>query len=204
MEDGDTGHDGHGDETHEEENHEEEIHEEAEYDEHIWTSPVNAISIAEAIAGKLGTLDPGNSDIYRNNCRRYVSELKELDDSFRQIVRNAKRNMVIFGDRFPLMYFVGEYGIDYYAAFPGCSAETEPSVATMTFLIDKVNENNIPVVFKTELSNDNIARIISEETGAGVRTFYACHNVSADDFRRGFSYIDMMRENAVVLKEALD
>lgn len=208
-EDGDNGHDGHGhdghgDETHEEENHEEENHEEAEYDEHIWTSPVNAISIAEAIAGELGTLDPGNSDTYRNNCKRYVSELKELDDSFRQIVRNAKRNLVIFGDRFPLMYFVGEYGIDYYAAFPGCSAETEPSVATMTFLIDKVNENNIPVVFKTELSNDNIARIISEETGAGVRTFYACHNVSADDFRRGFSYIDMMRENAVVLKEALD
>lgn len=191
-----------GHHEHAEADEHEEEHE--EYDEHIWTSPVNAISIAEAIAKELVVLDEDNADIYRKNCDRYVSELKDVDSQFRQIVQNAKRNIVIFGDRFPLMYFVGEYGIDYYAAFPGCSAETEPSVGTMTFLIDRMKENKLPIVFKTELSNDNIARTISEETGAGVRTFYACHNVSADDFERGFSYLDMMRENAVVLKEALN
>lgn len=183
--------------------HEDE-HDHEEYDEHIWTSPLNAVSIAEAIANELVVLDEDNADIYRKNCDGYVSELKDLDSQFRQIVQNAKRNVVIFGDRFPLMYFVGEYGLDYYAAFPGCSAETEPSVGTMTFLIDKMRENKLPVVFKTELSNDNIARTISEETGAKIRTFYACHNVSAEDFERGFSYLDMMRENVKVLKEALN
>ena len=145
---------------------------------------------------------PGNESVVSEGefkgrkLNELLAEMKEKlvgEDNYRR-----------FGDRFPLMYFVAEYGLDYYAAFPGCSAETEPSVGTMTFLIDKMKENRIPVVFKTELSNDNIARTISEETGAKVRTFYACHNVSAEDYERGFSYLDMMKENVEVLKEALN
>jgi len=175
-----------------------------EYDEHIWASPLNVVSIAQVITEELVKIDSGNEAYYEANCRQYTDELMEIDKSIRNIVANGKRKELIFGDRFPVRYFVEEYGLDYYAAFPGCSAEAEPSVATITFLIDKVKEDKVPIILKTELSNDNISKVIATETGTDVRTFYACHNISRQDYELGVTYIEQMKKNAEVLEEALN
>ncbi len=110
---------------------------------------------------------------------------------------------MVFGDRFPLRYFADEYGLDYYAAFPGCSTETEPSVSTIKFLVDKVKSEKIPVVFYIEFSNHKTADSISEATGAKALLFHSCHNVSQKDRDEGKNYVSIMKENAVNLKEAL-
>lgn len=110
--------------------------------------------------------------------------MKDLDEEFRSLIDNAKRKEVIFGDRFPLRYFVETYGLTYYAAFPGCTSESEPSAKTVAFLIDKVKTDNIPVIFTIELSNGNIAKTIAKSTGTKVLTFYTCHNISKDDLKK--------------------
>ena len=178
--------------------------EETEYDEHIWTSPVNAIILVNGICDTLCEKDPKNADEYRKNAESYVSELEKLDSEFRSTVKNAKRKTLLFGDRFPFLYFVREYGLDYFAAFPGCSSETEPNAATIAFLIDKANEERIPVILMESMSNGNIANAIGEETGGKVLSLYACHNISAEDFENGETYLSLMRKNLLVLKEALN
>lgn len=176
--------------------------EEAEYDEHVWTSPLNALKIAEAITDKLTVLDAKNAEGYRNNFETLKVGLLRLDEEFRAIADATENKTLIFADRFPLLYFVKEYGFEYYAAFPGCSANTEPSAKTLAFLINKIKDENIPVIFKIELSNDNIAFAVSEETGAKILTFYSCHNVSKADFENGETYISLMNKNIDALKEA--
>lgn len=180
---------------------EESVH---EIDEHVWTSPVNASEIAGHIRDILIEADPKNSDIYAANTQAYQEELSELDSQFRQIVDSAKRHVLIFGDRFPFRYFADEYGIEYYAAFPGCAGDTEPSAAVMVYLIDKTKEEKVPGILKMELTNDDIAAAIAEATDTEVRVFYSCHNLSADDFENGETYLSMMRKNAETLKEVLN
>lgn len=175
-----------------------------EWDEHVWTSPVNAALICEAITNVLLELDEANASEYRQNMERYGAELEALDREFRDIVSAAERDVLVFGDRFPLRYFVEEYGLKYYAAFPGCASETEASAATIAFLIDEVNRDKIPVVFKIELSSENMANAIAEEAGAKAETFYTGHNLSRQDFENGETYISLMRKNKEVLKEALN
>jgi zinc transport system substrate-binding protein len=119
------------------------------------------------------------------------------------LVDAAARKTIVFGDRFPFRYFADAYGLDYDAAFPGCSTETEASAATVKLLIDKVNAEKIPVVFHIELSNENISNTISEATGAKVLLLHACHNISKADFEAGKTYIDLMTANVDALKEAL-
>ena len=119
------------------------------------------------------------------------------------MVTGADRNVIIFGDRFPLLYFVREYGLDYYAAFPGCASETEPSAATVAFLIDTVKREKVPVIFYIELSNHKVADAIGECTGTKTAQFNTCHNISYDDFKAGESYVSLMRENVAILREAL-
>lgn len=181
----------------------EEDHDHEEADEHVWTSPVNAAVITARIAEAMEEKDPANAALYRENAEAYIGELKRLDDSFRRLTESAVRRTLVFGDRFPLRYFAEEYGLDYYAAFPGCSADCEPSAATMAFLINKVRQEQIPVVFCIEFSNGNIARAICETTGAAPMTFYSCHNVTADQMKAGVTYIDMMEDNLLVLEKAL-
>ena len=189
---------------HEDEGHDhEEDHDHEEADEHVWTSPVNAAVITARIAEAMEEKDPANAALYRENAEAYIGELKRLDDSFRRLTESAVRRTLVFGDRFPLRYFAEEYGLDYYAAFPGCSADCEPSAATMAFLINKVRQEQIPVVFCIEFSNGNIARAICETTGAIPMTFYSCHNVTADQMQAGVTYIDMMEDNLAVLEKAL-
>jgi zinc transport system substrate-binding protein len=110
---------------------------------------------------------------------------------------------MIFGDRFPFRYFAEEYGLDYRAAFPGCSAESEPGAKTVAYLIDKVRQEQIPYIFYIEFSNQKIAKSIQEETGAEPLLFHSCHNLSADEMKQGVTYLELMKENAENLKEAL-
>lgn len=179
------------------------LHEE-EYDEHVWTSPKNAMLITQAICDALCEIDPDNAGQYQANTADYLTQLEELDAAFREVIGDAQRDTLFFGDRFPLLYFVREYGLNYYAAFPGCASETEPSAATVAKLIDLVREEAAPVVYQIELSNGNIARSIADSSGARVETFYTCHNITADDFNAGETYLSLMQRNVDSLKEALN
>ena len=188
-----------------EEAHENDGHdEETEYDEHVWTSPVNAVKIVNQITEAVCEADEENSEYYRQNSADYVEKLNKLDESFKEVVSAAQRNTVVFGDRFPLRYFVDEYGLDYYAAFPGCASDTEPSAATVAFLIDKVKAEKIPVVFCIEMSNGKMADTICEATGAKKITFNSCHNITKNDFENGETYLSLMEKNVEYLREALN
>lgn len=178
--------------------------EEADLDEHVWTSPENAIKIVESIRDELCSIDEENSGTYKTNADAYLKELNALNDNIKEIVKTGKRDTVVFGDRFPMRYFADCYDISYYAAFPGCSTDSEPSASTIAFLIDKVKEENIPVIFSIEFSNQKVAKTISEATGAKIYEFHSCHNVTSDDFKNGASYLSLMTRNAEVLKEALN
>ena len=181
-----------------------EVHSVHEIDEHVWTSPVNAALIVEQIKEVLIGADPANRASYEKNAAAYEEALSELDQEFREVTENAEHSLLVFGDRFPFRYFADEYGLDYYAAFPGCAGDTEPSAATMAFLIDKVKEENVPAVLKMELSNEDIANGIAEATGTEVKVFYSCHNLSAGDFENGETYLSMMQKNVETLKEVLN
>ena len=202
-EDYDDVHGGHTDEA-DEADGEDEAESPPAADEHVWTSPVNASLIAEQIKNVLSKADPDNRGMYEENTLAYQEQLAELDGQFREVVDHAKRNIMIFGDRFPFRYFADEYGLEYYAAFPGCAGDTEPSAATMAFLIEKVKEEKVPAVLKMELSSADIANAIAEATGTEVKVFYSCHNLSADDFENGETYLSMMQKNVETLKEVLN
>lgn len=188
MDDNDEGHD----------------HEEGEeYDEHIWTSIRNAERMSASIADELISLDSKNSDYYNEKKADYISSLDSLDKKFTEVANNKKRDTLVFGDRFPFLYFVSDYDLGYECAFPGCSHETEPSTAVVSHLIDFTRENNIPVVFYLELSSGKIAQIISEDSSAKTMQFSSCHNVTKEDFENGATYISVMEQNLEALKEAL-
>ncbi len=174
-----------------------------EYDEHVWTSPKNALTISRKLAEALGELDGKNKSVYEKNMLDYARDLSALDNDFCEAVSKAKNKMLIFADRFPMRYFADEYGLGYFAAFPGCSSDMEPSAATISFLINKVREKKIPVVFTIEFSNGKIADTICEATGAKKLEFHSCHNVSQKMFDDGATYISIMRNNLKNLKEAL-
>lgn len=174
-----------------------------EYDEHVWTSPKNAKLIVDKISETLREVDPINAETYQNNTEAYLSKLDTLDAAFQAVVDNAARKTIVFGDRFPFRYFADAYGLSYFAAFPGCSTETEASAGTVAFLIDKIKAEQIPVVFHIELSNEKMADTIAEATGAKKLLLHACHNISKTDFENGIGYLDLMTNNVAALKEAL-
>ena len=177
--------------------------EETEYDEHIWTSPVTAMALCRAIGETLCQADPDHADSYRQRLADYLTELESLDQSFRDVVAGGSRRLLVFGDRFPLLYFCREYGLDYRAAFHGCSGDTEPSLATLKYLIDKVNQEDIPVVYTIELSSQKVANAIAETTGARVLTFHSCQTLTRQEFDGGETYLSLMWKNVDVLKEGL-
>ena len=164
-----------------------------EWDEHVWTAPVNAIAIVKAMTAELIAIDPA-----------YIKQLEALDKSFRDVVDSASRKTVVFADRFPVRYFVEEFGLKYYAAFPGCSAETEPSAATVASLIDHVKAEKIPVVFYIEMSNQQMANTVAEATGAQPMLFHTCHNVTKAEFESGATYLSLMQNNVLALIAALN
>ena len=175
-----------------------------EWDEHVWTAPVNAIAIVKAMTAELIAIDPGNAAAYQTNSDAYVKQLETLDQSFRDVVDAAVRKTVVFADRFPVRYFVEEFGLQYYAAFPGCSAETEPSAATVASLINHIKTEKIPVVFYIEMSNQQMANTVAEATGAKTMLFHTCHNVTRAEFESGATYLSLMQNNVLALKAALN
>ena len=183
---------------------EEKEKEEIEYDEHIWTSPSNVIAIIEKLKEEIIKIDENDKEKYEKNSSLYINKIKDIDEEIKEIVNNSKRKELVFADRFPFRYFVDEYNLDYYAAFKGCSEQTEASAKTIAFLIDKVKKDNIPVVFKIELSDGKIAENISKATQAKILEFHSAHNISQKDFDKGLTYIDIMKNNVKALKEALN
>lgn len=176
---------------------------EEELDEHVWTTPGNAAKICYALCDKLCEADPENANEYMLNYEVYNAKLMELDIEIRTTVLNGVRDTLVFADRFPMRYFTREYGLKYYAAYPGCASQTEPSAKTVAFLIDHVREENIPAVLYMEFSNEKMADVICEDTGCKKLPFYSAHSVTAQQFEDGVTYLDLMRMNIETLKEAL-
>ena len=182
--------------------HDEDGHE--EMDEHVWTSPKNVQLIVRALREKLCALSPENAERFIQNEAAYQQKLQALDERFETIVAEGKRNLIVFGDRFPFRYFAHDYHLRYDAAFPGCSEDSEPSVKTIVSLIRAIREEQIPVVFYIEFSSRKTADILAEETGAKELLFHSCHTVSQQEMDEGASYLTLMNRNADALKEALD
>ena len=175
-----------------------------EMDEHVWTSPANAIVIVKKLSDSISKLDSDHAADYQKNADAYVKELTALDNNFRDVIDHAARKEIIVGDRFPFLYFVKEYGLKYYGAFPGCSKDTEANPKTIAFLVDKVKEDKIPVVFHIEMSNQQMSRSIADATGAKDLLLNSIHNVTQKDFDAGVTYVDLMNQNVKTLKEALN
>lgn len=178
--------------------------EEIEYDEHIWTSPVNAVVITGKIREALSEKDPENKGFYKENAENYQHSLEKLDREFKEVMKNRKRDMIVLGDKFPFRYLAEEYDLNYRAAFSGCSTDTEPSARTIAYLIEKVKENHIPAVYYLELSSHRVAEIISEETGAEPLLLHSCHNVTRKEFESGITYMELMEGNVESLRKGLD
>lgn len=195
----------HEDEDEEDEHHEGEEHEEGAFDEHIWTSPENAIKMVNALEKEMEKLDAENSKIYKDNAEKYIAQIKDVDNKIQEIVNNKKRNRLVFADKMPMQYFMDYYKLEVSAAFDGCSTEVEPSAKTIAYLQNKIKEENIPVVLYIELNNGQVAKTIATEVGNGCKAMQiqTLHNVSLDDFNNGETWISLMTKNIEVLKQAL-
>lgn len=179
---------------------------EKEYDEHVWTSLRNASAAAEVIADTLAELDPENSDIYKENLRSYQGELSSLDNEYQKTVDQSTHKTLLFADRFPFRYLVDDYGISYYAAFSGCSAESEASFKTITFLAEKVDELGLKEVFTIEKSDDRIAETVIENTrdkDQKVAVLNSMQSITSEEIADGTTYLSIMEDNLKVLKAAL-
>lgn len=176
---------------------------EIEYDEHIWTSPKNAIRLIEVICEALCGIDSENADIYRSNAKQYQDALKKADEEITDVVSKAVRKKIVVADKFPFLYFVRAYGLDYAAAFPGCSDQADAGVKTILYLVKTVEDENIPYVYHVELSNKSVAMAISEQTGTGMLQLNSCHNLSKVDFEAGVTYLDLMSQNIENLRRGL-
>lgn len=211
--DADAAEDGHDHEAHESDDAEEgRVHEE-EPDEHVWTSPANCVILIEKLTEVFCQEDPARAAVYRRNGDAYRAAFEELDGEYLSMAASAARKTILFGDRFPFRYLAEELGLTCYAAFSGCSAESEPSAATIAFLIDKAADEKLPVVFRIEFSNGNIARAVSEaaqvrikgQTGRiRVLQLHSCHNVTRDEYSSGATCLSLMRGNLEALRQALN
>lgn len=193
------------DEDHNHEEHEHH-HEEVEYDEHVWLSLRNTAVLCQEIADQLGAIDPANKDAYAANAAAYIGKLNALDAQYEATVSAAPRKTVLFGDRFPFRYLADDYGLDYYAAFVGCSAETEASFETVVFLAGKVDELGLPVVLTIESADGKIAETIVQNTAAKsakILQMDSMQSTTSQDVKNGETYLSAMEGNLEVLKQAL-
>ena len=174
-----------------------------ELDPHIWTSPVNCLTMVDGILSAMTAADPENADYYAANAETLKAELKSLDREFREITADGGTKKIYHGGRFSMYYFVREYGLDWEAAYDSCSSDTEPSVRRVCEMIDEMREEGARAVFYEELSNNSVARLIADETGAEPLLLHSCHNLSQEEWDRGETYVSLMKKNAENLKEAL-
>ena len=190
-----------------EEEHEHEHEEgEVEYDEHVWLSLKNTATLVKSISQSLQKADPEHADVYKNNAAAYVEQLKSLDAEYQNVVTAAANTTLLFGDRFPFRYLVDDYGLSYYATFVGCSAETEASFETVTFLAQKMDELGLSVVLTIEGTDHRIAETIVQNTqtkNQQILTMDSMQAVTAQDVINGTSYLSIMKKNLSVLKDAL-
>ena len=172
-------------------------------DEHVWTSPRNAAAVTRAVGEVLAELDGAHGEAYRAGAGDYAAKIEALDREFAAFFDGLDSRTIVFGDRFPLRYFAEAYGLDYYAAFPGCGAQTEPSAATVAFLTEKVRAEGLGTVWYIEFSNHLVADSIAEAAGASAAMFHTCHNVSRDDLEAGATYLSLMEGNLETLRERM-
>ncbi len=189
------------------EEEESEDEDEPEYDEHVWLSLKNAETLCNAITDALEEIDPANKDAYATNAASYLEKLAALDGEYQTVVDNAARKTVLFGDRFPFRYLVDDYGLSYYAAFAGCSAETEASFETISFLAGKVDELRLPCVLTIEGAQHKIAETIVQNTAEknqSILTLDSMQSTTSTDVANGTTYLSVMESNLDVLKQALN
>lgn len=178
-------------------------HDAPEYDEHIWTSPKNAMKMVQALADALCALDGANTDGYQAAAGDYNAQIAEIDAAFADAVKKGARRELVFADRFPFLYFTREYGLDYVAAFPSCTADTEPTPQTMLALIQCVIEDRIPAVYAIEMSTQAVAKTVAEETGAEILTLHSMQTVTQDEFDAGETYVSIMARNLEAVRKGL-
>ncbi|MBQ9513159.1 MAG: zinc ABC transporter substrate-binding protein [Lachnospiraceae bacterium] len=179
---------------------------ERQLDEHVWLSLKNAQVLTKAIAESLANVNPSNADMYFENQAAYAKKLAALDAEYEEVIKNAQRDTLLFGDRFPFRYLLNDYGVSYYAAFPGCSSETEASFETVRFLANKTKELELNCVLTIEGSDNRIAQTIidsADRTDCKTLTLDSMQSVTKDDIENGVTYLSVMEENLEVLKEAL-
>jgi len=184
---------------------EEEDEEEGAFDEHIWTSPDNAVTMVNTLEKSMEEIDSSNSSKYKQNAENYIAKIKNVDKQIQEIVDNKKRDRLVFGDKMPMQYFINYYKLQVSAAFSGCSTETEPSSKTIAYLVNKAKEEKTPVILYIELNNGKVANTIANEVGNGCKAMQiqTLHNVSKTDFDNGETWVSLMERNLDVLKAAL-
>lgn len=190
MDEDEPGHEGH--------------HHEHTYDPHIWLDMHNAMHMVETIADAFCDIDPAHADEYQANAKVYLEQLQALDAEIREIAANGSRRDIVFGGRFAYGYFIHSYDLDYESVYDSCSADTEPSMAQMADVIEYIKEHQVKYVLYEELSTPNVARAIADATGTEMLLFSTCHNVTKDEFISGVTFIDLMQQNADMLKKALE
>lgn len=176
------------------------------YDEHIWLSPINAQQLCGTLAEALSVLDPDQSELYADNAARYCAELAALDARYADMAAAAEVNTLLFADRFPFRYLTADYGIEYYAAFDGCSAETEAGFDTVAMLSDALDKHGLGCVLIIEGSDDSLARTVingSDDSERQILTVDSMQSVTAEDILGGVTYLSVMEENLQVLTKAL-
>lgn len=186
-----------------EEEDEEEV--EGAFDDHIWTSPSNAIKMVNALEVAMEEIDKNNKKEYKENAEKYIAKIKEVDNKIQNIVDNKVRDRLVFADKMPMQYFINYYNLKVSAAFSGCSTETEPSANTIAYLEKVVKEEKIPVVLYIELNPGRVAKTIADEVGENceIMQIQTLHNVSLDDFNNGETWVSLMNRNVDLLKKAL-
>ncbi len=172
-------------------------------DEHIWTSPDNAIKMVRKTLDALCTIDSKNADFYTSRADKYINEISSLAEDTKSVIQNAKQKTVVVADRFPFIYFTEYYSLEYAAAFGGCEHDTDPSLHTVTHLIDTVKNKHLSAIYRIELSSLSVADAVSRATGAEILELHSYQNVSLDDFNKGITYTDIMKKNCEALRKGL-
>ncbi len=178
---------------------------EGAFDEHIWTSPDNAIAMVNTLEKVMEEIDKENSEKYQKNAENYITQIKQVDSKIKEVVDNKVRDRLVFADKMPMQYFMNYYNLKVSAAFSGCSTETEPSSSTIAYLEKKVKEENIPVILYIELNDGKVAKVIANEVGNDCTPMQiqTLHNISKNDFDAGETWVSLMTKNIEVLKKAL-
>ena len=194
----------HKHEKEEKHSHDHENESDKELDPHYWTSPKNAIQMAKTVTNALVEKDPGNAEFYKENAKNYIKQLEGVDKELHDVVDNAKIKKVVIADRFPFRYLFKDLGLEYRALFSGCSVESTASAGQIKKMVDYVKENKIPVVYHIEMGKGELAETVAKNSGAKVKLLHSIHTVTKEDFDKGVTYIDLMKQNVEALKEGLN